>query len=127
MIKVGHKGGFDKTEKFLVRAAKGEFFKHLDKYGEIGVKALMSATPVNSGETANQWGYRIVRTDDYVEIAWTNDNIKPGMNVPIAILIQYGHATKNGGYVQGYDYINPALREVFDEILINVWREVCES
>lgn len=126
-VRVRHKGGFDKTDRFLMKAAKGEFFKNLDKYGEIGVNALMSATPVDSGETAQQWGYYITHTKDSVGITWTNDNIKPGMKVPIALLIQYGHGTRGGGYVQGYDYINPALRHVFDEILRNVWREVVSS
>lgn len=122
MISFKHRGNFNKTEKFLTSASKAEYMRILDKYGKEGVNALMAATPVESGETARAWDYRIriFRSSFYIE--WTNSNIIDG--VPIAVILQYGHATRNGGYVQGRDYINPALKPIFDKIADEVWREV---
>lgn len=122
MIRVHHKGDFKNTEKFLEKAKKGDFFKDLNKYGEMGVKALSEATPVRTGKTADSWDYEIEQSSESVHIYWTNSNENSGVNV--AVLIQYGHGTGTGGYVQGIDYINPALKPVFDEIAEKVWKEV---
>ena len=122
MITFKHKGNFNKTEKFFRQISDSEYLRMLDKYGNEGVKVLSSATPIDSGETAESWGYEITRSNRGVKIVWTNTNIVDG--VPIAIIIQYGHGTQNGGYVQGRDYINPALRPIFDNIVNEVWREV---
>ena len=122
MVIVKQKGDFSKTEKFLNSISKKLYYRNLQKYAEQGVAALASATPIDSGETANSWGYEIRQTKNSVSIYWTNSNVNKG--VPIAVIIQYGHGTRNGGYVQGRDYINPAIRPVFDKIAENVWKEV---
>lgn len=122
MIKFKHRGNFDKTEKFLKKMSSGEFLKRLDEYGRQGVQALSTATPVRSGKTASSWNYEIRRTGTSARIYWTNSNINKGVN--IAIIIQYGHGTRNGGYVQGIDYINPAMRPVFQAMADNIWGEV---
>lgn len=125
MIKVKHKGNFDLTERFLKTAHSGRFFKDLDKWGRVGVEALSAATPVDTGKTAKSWDYEIHHGDGVTKIIWTNDNLNK--TIPIALLIQYGHATRNGGFVQGIDYINPALKPVFQEIANSVWKEVTEA
>lgn len=107
-------GNFNKTEKFLTELKKSKLEKVLDFYGEEGVRALAMATPVDTGETAKSWSYNIVETKTGLSLVWTNSNVKDG--VPIAILLQYGHATGTGGYVQGMDYINPALQPIFDKL-----------
>lgn len=117
------KGSFKKTETFLNRAKRGAFYRHLHKYGKQGVAALSAATPVDSGLTAQSWDYEINSTRDTVEIVWTNSNVVDEWAV-VAILIQYGHGTRNGGYVQGIDYINPAMRPVFEDIANAIWEEV---
>jgi len=117
-----HHGNFKNTEKFLTRNQKLKYIKILDKYGREGIEALKTATPVDSGKTAAAWGYEIRIFRNAFNITWTNSNINDG--VPIAILIQYGHATRNGGYVKGIDYINPALRSVFTRLANEAWREV---
>lgn len=117
-----HRGNFNKTEKFLNFAKGAGYLNALDKYGRIGVDALASATPKDTGKTANSWDYEIVRTDTSTTISWLNTNENKG--VPIAIILQYGHGTGTGGYVQGRDYINPAIRPIFDEIAEKVWVEV---
>ena len=122
MIKFNHKGDFKNIEKFLSRMSNKEEFKALDRFGQAGVEALRAATPVRSGATASMWGYEIQNDGSTVKITWTNDNINQGVN--IAVIIQYGHGTGTGGYVQGRDYINPALRSVFDQIANDVWKEV---
>ena len=94
----------------------------LDRYGREGVTALSSATPVDTGKTASSWEYEITHKDDSVTITFNNTNIQNG--VPIAIILQYGHGTRNGGWVQGRDYINPAIQPVFDKIAESAWREV---
>ena len=123
MITVKHKGDFVKTTRYLQRV-KGVAvnLRDLDKYGEAGVDALSSATPVESGLTANSWYYKIERTNGVVSISFYNSNIQNG--VPIAIILQYGHGTRNGGWVQGRDYINPAIQPIFDEITEKAWKEV---
>lgn len=121
-IRVKHRGNFNKTEKFFKKAQKDEFFDRLDRYARMGVSALESATPVDSGLTASSWDYEIHQSRNSAKIVWTNSNINQG--VPIAIILQYGHGTRNGGYVQGRDYINPAIKPVFDRIAEGVWKEV---
>ena len=122
MFNVIHKGNFNKTEEFLKKAKKGDFYKNLEKYAQIGVEALRSSTPIDSGTTANSWGYEIINDGGRTGIAWTNTNTNQGEN--IAILLQYGHGTGTGGYVHGRDYINPAMQPVFDQIAEDVWKEV---
>ena len=128
------KGDFANTEKFLKKMQTKELAKKLRQYGERGVKALAEATPVDTGLTASSWGYKIVINEKKGSLAilWTNSNRATWMrngkqdSVMVAILLQYGHATRNGGYVQGIDYINPAIKPIFDDILNDIWEEVKE-
>ena len=122
MITFRQKGDFSKLTRFLERAKETIRLGNLDKYGREGVAALASATPIDSGETANSWYYKIENKNGYASINFCNSNINKG--VPIAIILQYGHGTRNGGYVQGRDYINPAIRPIFDKIADDAWREV---
>lgn len=122
MITITQSGNFKNTERFLSRAKKREIYNRLSKYAVEGVHALSLLTPMDTGKTANSWNYEIRFGRDSVNIYWTNSNINDG--IPIAVLIQYGHGTKNGGYVQGIDYINPALRPIFEKIADSVWKEV---
>lgn len=116
-------GDFSKTKSYLERIRKKLKFTNLDKYGQRGVEALRSATPVNSGATANSWGYTIERNNTSAKIIFTNSH-SIGTDAPLAILLQYGHGTKNGGWVAGRDYINPAIQPIFDEIANDAWKEV---
>lgn len=125
MITLTSKGNFRKTEKFLNSMKSEKYFKILDRYGKLGVQALSNATPVDSGKTAASWNYEIKSYEGGRAIYWTNSNINK--NVNIAIILQYGHGTRNGGYVVGRDYINPAMRPVFDEMAEEVWREVVSA
>lgn len=118
-------GGFTKTERFLNRMKRREYLNVLDEFGRDGVQALRNATPVDSGATAEAWDYEIKRTRNYTEIVWTNSNINDG--VPIAVILQYGHGTGTGGYVQGRDYINPAIRPIFDKIAEKAWKVVTSA
>lgn len=122
MISFRQKGDFSKLTRFLEKAKEAVRLGDLDKYGREGVAALASATPIDSGQTANSWYYKIKHKNGSVSIAFYNSNIQNG--VPIAIILQYGHATRNGGWVQGRDYINPAIRPIFDKIANEAWREV---
>lgn len=122
MIVVKHSGNFDRTEKFLKRMSKGDIFKSLDRYGQKGVSALAAATPKDSGKTASSWGYEVEQNGSSYSIVWKNSNTNKGVN--IAVILQYGHGTRKGGFVQGRDYINPAMRPVFDQIASEAWREV---
>lgn len=122
MIVFRQKGDFSKLNRYLERARNAIHIGDLDKYGREGVAALSSATPVDSGLTASSWYYEIHHTKNGTSITYNNSNIQNG--VPIAIIIQYGHGTGTGGWVQGRDYINPAVRPVFDKIAENVWKEV---
>lgn len=122
MVSVSTKGDWSKTFNFLTKAEKKLGSIKLDEYGQKGVRALSKATPRRTGTTADSWTYDIERNKDSLTLSWNNTNVVDGVNV--AILIQYGHATKNGTYVQGIDYINPALKPVFDEIADDIWREV---
>ncbi len=122
MIKFSHKGDFSKLTRFLERVKEAVRLGDLDKYGREGVSALASATPVDSGLTSRSWYYEIVNRNGTATITFYNSNIQNG--VPIAIILQYGHGTRNGGWVQGRDYINPAIQPVFDKIANNAWKEV---
>lgn len=122
MISFRHKGDFSKLTRYLVKAKDAVRLADLDKYGREGVAALASATPVDSGLTASSWYYEIEQKNGSISISFYNRNIQNG--IPIAIIIQYGHGTGNGGWVQGRDYINPAIQPIFDKIANNVWREV---
>ena len=121
MIKVSHKGDYSKITRYLMKT-KDAARLDLTRYGEMGVAALMSATPVDTGLTANSWYYKIEKERGRVTLSFHNSNIQNG--VPIAIILQYGHGTRNGGWVQGRDYINPALQPVFDKMADDIWREV---
>ena len=122
MIQIRQKGDFKKLTSFLERAKEGLDIGVLDKYGRKGVAALSSATPVDTGLTASSWFYKIENKNGVVKIEFHNSNIQNG--VPIAVILQYGHGTRNGGYVAGRDYINPAIQPVFDELAKNAWKEV---
>lgn len=122
MISFRQKGDFSKLTKFLERAKEAVRLGDLDKYGREGVAALASATPIDSGLTAKSWSYEITNENGTATISFHNSNINQG--VPIAIILQYGHGTGTGGWVEGRDYINPAIQPIFDKILNEAWREV---
>ena len=122
MISFRQKGDFSNLSRYLERVKEKVKLGDLDKYGRAGVAALASATPVDSGQTANSWYYEIERQNGSVSIVFNNSNVNKG--VPIAIILQYGHGTGTGGWVQGRDYINPAIQPIFDEIANNAWKEV---
>lgn len=122
MISFSHKGNFSKVTRYLEKANRSARFSDLDKYGREGVAALASATPVETGRTANSWYYEIKRSKGSATISFLNSNIQNG--VPIAIILQYGHGTGTGGWVEGIDYINPAIQPIFDKIAEDAWREV---
>jgi hypothetical protein len=122
MVVIKHKGSFINTERFLKGAGKINLRAILDSYGQRGVLALASATPVDTGTTSRSWGYTIKSGKGFASISWTNSNVVKG--VPIAILLQYGHSTRGGAYVQGRDYINPAIQPIFDRISEEAWQEV---
>ena len=122
MIRFRQKGDFRKATRYFERLREIVHLGTLDKYGREGVAALASATPVESGKTASSWYYEITNNGQTAKISFYNSNVNKG--VPIAIIIQYGHGTKNGGWVEGRDYINPAIQPVFDRIAEEIWREV---
>ena len=124
-IRITHRGGFNNLERFLNRVRNKNYLNLLAKYGELGVSALSSATPVDSGATANSWYYEIDQGAGMTSISWSNSNENNGVN--IAVILQYGHGTGTGGYVAGIDYINPALRPIFDRIADEAWKEVTSS
>lgn len=115
-------GSFQNTEAFLKRVGKGDIGRILESYGAKGVAALRSATPIDSGETANMWTYKVSKKGGVWSLSWHNQN--GSEHTPIALLLQYGHGTGTGGYVAGRDYINPAIQPIFDQMAIDVWREV---
>ena len=125
MIKISHKGDFSKLSSYLGRVRKAVKARDLDKYGVEGVAALASVTPVDTGLTAASWYYEIEETRNSATIRFCNSNIQNG--VPIAIILQYGHGTRNGGWVVGRDYINPTVQPIFDEILKKAWGEVTKA
>ena len=122
MIKFTHHGDFKKTNSFLGKIRDIRYKSILSRYGQLGVEALSAATPVESGETADSWSFEITDDKNGYNLSFLNKNTNQGVN--IAILIQYGHATRNGTFVQGRDFINPAIQPIFDQIVENVWGEV---
>lgn len=124
MISFRQKGDFSDLTSFFEKAKETVNIGELDRYGEMGVKALREATPKDTGLTANSWHYEITHGKESVSISFNNTNIQNG--VPIAVILQYGHGTRNGGYVEGRDYINPAIQPIFDEIANDAWREMSE-
>ena len=125
MIRFRHKGDFSKFTNFLEKAKNSVRLGDLDRYGREGVAALASATPKETGQTADSWFYKIVRNNGSVAIEFHNSNINNG--VPIAIILQLGHGTGTGGWVQGRDYINPAVQPLFDKMADDAWREVTKT
>lgn len=122
MISFRQKGDFSKLTRFFGKMKEGIRLGDLDKYGREGVAALSSATPVETGLTASSWYYKITNKKNQVRITFYNSNLQNG--VPIAVILQYGHGTGTGGWVEGRDYINPAVRPVFDKIADTAWKEV---
>ena len=122
MISFGGKGDFSKTIRYFTKLKNAMQLKILEKYGRAGVAALSSATPVDSGKTASSWTYEVSRSQTGATITFYNSNVNKGVN--IAIILQYGHGTGTGGWVEGRDYINPAIRPVFDKMVESVWKEV---
>lgn len=125
MITISHKGDFNATERFLEKIKELKFEKYLKSVGEQGVMALAEATPKRSGKTAASWTYEIVKTPNGSTVQWANTNVNKGEN--IALLIQFGHGTRRGGYVRGVDYINPALRPVLDKFVEEITQEVMKT
>lgn len=125
MIRFKVNGDFSKTKNSLKKLKNISELETLDKFGQLGVEALRAATPKDTGKTAESWDYEIVKEGDKTSIFWTNSNTNK--NVNIAIILQYGHGTRQGGYVQGIDYINPAMREVFEKIANDAWKEVTNA
>lgn len=121
-IVIKHRGSFKNTERLFQNLSRFEINNVLDKYGKMGVDALSSATPMNSGDTASSWDYTIEKNGAGYTIVWTNNNTNDGVN--IALILQTGHGTGTGGYVRGRDYINPALRPIFDGLADEAWQEV---
>lgn len=122
MITFTEKGSFKNTEKYLSKLKTEQVFAVLSKYGSLGVNALSNATPTDTGLTAESWYFDVEQRKGYYSIRWHNRHIVNGL--PIAVLLQYGHGTGTGGYVQGRDYIMPAIRPIFDQIAAEAWREV---
>lgn len=122
MASITLKGSFDKIDRFFDRVLNRKIITILERYAKQGVDALVAATPVETGETALSWGYEIFENNGNFQIYWTNSNIVSGYSV--ALLLQYGHGTGTGGYVEGIDYINPALKPIFQKIADAAWEEV---
>lgn len=125
-LRVSDKGDFKKTFRFLKAMKEKRFLRNIDKYGQMGVDALAANTPRDTGLTANSWTYDITDDGEHLIITWSNTNVQKGY-FNVALMLQYGHGTRNGGWVQGVDYINPALKPVFDKIANAVWMEVKQS
>lgn len=122
MITFESKGSFEDTERWLKRMSKNDIFSSLDRYGAEGTAALESATPIDTRITAGSWSHEVLRDGKSWSIIWSNSNVVG--DTPVVILLQYGHGTRTGGYVQGQDFINPALQPIFDKIATEVWKEV---
>lgn len=122
MLTVKHIGNFNKIERLFNRALKKDYLNIITDYANQGIEALRAATPVNSGETANSWHYEIIQEEGKTTLSFSNSNENNGVNV--AILLIYGHATRNGTYVEGNDFVTPALRPIFRELADKIWREV---
>lgn len=117
-----HSGGFQHLENFIARMLKNDLYSALEAYGQAGVDALRSVTPNDTGETAASWRYVITSENGKWSVQWTNDHMADG--TPVVILLQYGHGTGTGGYVRGYDFINPAIQPIFDDLAESIWKEV---
>lgn len=124
-ISIRSKGDFRKTEKLLKKSLGRDYRSVLEKYGQMGVSALAAYTPIDSGITASSWSYEIIQNGSSMSIVWNNSNVQRGVN--IAVILQYGHGTGTGGYVEGRDYINPALQPIFDQLAEAAWKEVTRS
>lgn len=122
MLSFSAGGSTNNTDNFLKRIVHGDLYSGLESHAQRGVDALRAATPRESGFTADSWSFEIVESGGKVTIWWNNSNVISGFNV--AIGLQYGHGTGTGGWVEGYDFINPALKPIFDEIADAVWKEV---
>jgi len=125
MISFESKGDFQKTDKFLEFLSSGHIYRQIEPLAQAGVEALRSGTPIDTSESANSWDYEIKVTKNGVTIKWTNSHMADG--VPVVILLQHGHGTGTGGYVQGRDFINPAMRPIFDKIADKVWKAVTSA
>ncbi len=122
IVTVTQRGNFQKTERFLSKLTQLHYARKLKHYGEKGVSALQAATPKDSGKTAESWSYEIVEEKGRTAVYWRNSHVVNGVN--IALVLQYGHGTRNGGFVEGIDYIPPAIRPIFDQMAKEVWKEV---
>lgn len=122
MITFKHHGDFRATESFLRHASRRNYRSILENYGREGVAALASATPKDTGKAASSWDYAVDKTVSGFRITWTNSNVEGG--TPVVILIQYGHGTRGGTFVEGRDFINPAIQPIFDRIATSLWKEV---
>lgn len=125
MITFEQKGDFKNTERFLKKMDSFNFGLTLKGVAQKGVAALVAATPIDSGLAANSWGYELTRSKNSFTITWTNSDVESGF--PVAIMLQYGHGTRNGSYVKGRDYINPAMQPVFDKIAEEAWKVVTSA
>lgn len=125
MISFESRGSFQKTDEYLQKLSRGKIFQALEKYGQEGVNALASATPVDSGRAAASWGYVVTYSRGSASISWTNSDTESGF--PVVISLQYGYGTGTGGFVAGRDFINPAIKPVFDRIATEVWKEVTRA
>lgn len=125
MFSFSSQGSLSNTERYLRKMQKGDPFEALEQYAREGVAALANATPIDSGLTSSSWDFTIERSGSSFSIVWTNTNTVDGL--PIAIMLQYGHGTGTGGYVQGQDYINPAMKPIFDQIAAKVWKAVTSA
>lgn len=125
MVKIRQSGSFKKIDRFLSKISKNHYVHILEKYGKQGVAALAAATPKDTGLTAQSWSYRIEENEKGYILTWENSNVNKYVN--IALLLQYGHGTRNGGYVSGIDYINPALAPIFEKIAGDAWKEVTSA
>lgn len=123
MIRVSSKGNYKKTFKFLKYLEKNDFYDILNKYGQRGVDILSANTPRDTGTTANSWSYEIEKIGDTVKIYWNNNN-KTESGIPIVVLIRYGHGTRGGTYVSGYDFVTPVADEIFEKMINEMWEEV---
>lgn len=127
MVSISSKGNFKNFENFAKRATNKNLYKILNSFGKEGVAALSSATPKDTGKTASSWSYKVIINGKESSVNWYNSNTVYGPNGPsVAILIQYGHATKNGAWVKGIDYINPAMKNIFERMAEALWKEVTQ-
>ena len=125
LLQFKHKGDFKKTDTYFRRLLHIDNISILERYGNLGVEALSNATPVDTGKTAASWSYVIQQSPGRIKLYWTNSNVNKGVN--IAIILQYGHGLRGGGYVEGIDYINPAIQPIFDEMAQKLWKEVTSN